>query len=145
MTIAEGAGYHDEIAALLEAASLPHEHIDAHLSDFLVALDGARVVGAVGLERVGAAGLLRSLVVSAEQRGRGLGSDLYEGIVERARRIGLGELYLMTTTAEEFFARRGFVRIDRATAEPTLKDTREFRDLCPASAVVMRLLLDGAR
>jgi amino-acid N-acetyltransferase len=63
-------------------------------------------------------------------------------IITRARRAGVRELYLMTTTAEKFFARRGFVRVDRSAAEPTLKDTREWRDLCPASAAVMRLKLD---
>ena len=141
-TFEDGANRRNEIAALLKAATLPYEDIDAHLDDFVVAVDGRRVVGAVGLERLGAAGgLLRSLVVSDSERGRGLGEGLYAQIVARARRLGLDELYLMTTTAEKFFARRGFVRIDRATAEPVLKNTREWRDLCPASAAVMRLKL----
>jgi arsenate reductase len=56
LTFAGAAEHREQIAALLAAAKLPHEDIDAHLADFLVAVDGARVVGVVGLERLGAAG-----------------------------------------------------------------------------------------
>jgi len=141
LRFAPAAPHRDAVAALLSAAQLPHEDIDAHVGDFIVALDGQCVVGAAGLERLGTAGLVRSVVVAADARRHGLGAQLYARILARATELGLGELYLMTTTAEAFFARHGFVRIDRAAAPPALQATREWSELCPASAAVMRLQL----
>jgi amino-acid N-acetyltransferase len=72
----------------------------------------------VGLELFGSVALLRSLVVS-----------------ERAR--GVHTIYLLTTTAEKFFQRRGFARTDRASAPPAIRATREFAGICPASSAFM--------
>jgi amino-acid N-acetyltransferase len=46
-------------------------------------------------------------------------------------------LYLLTTTAREFFAGRGYRAIDRADAPERIRGTTEFSDLCPASATAM--------
>ena len=125
------------IAALLRGADLPHEDFAAHLAHFLVARQGGAVVGAVGLERHGRNGLLRSLVVAPAQRGAGLGGRLVDRLESWARQLGLRRFYLLTTTAEAFFARRGFRRIARARVPAAVAATREFRSLCPVSAVCM--------
>ena len=44
----------------------------------------------------------------------------------------------LTTTAADYFARLGFVRIDRDAAPPAIRATAQFASLCPASAHVMR-------
>ena len=49
--------------------------------------------------------------------------------------------YLLTTTAEDFFARRGYVRIARDEAPETIRATREFADICPAGSAIMRKVL----
>ncbi len=54
-----------------------------------------------------------------------------------ARSQGVRDVYLLTTTAEDFFARRGYVRIGREKAPRTIRSTREFADLCPASSAFM--------
>jgi N-acetylglutamate synthase-like GNAT family acetyltransferase len=65
------------IQALLTDARLPIEDFDEPAAlGFWVVRDRKRVVGAVGLERYGAVGLLRSLVVAPEHRSRGLGLAL---------------------------------------------------------------------
>jgi len=46
-------------------------------------------------------------------------------------------LYLLTSTAESYFERRGYRRIDRAEAPPSIQATREFASLCPASCAFM--------
>ena len=51
--------------------------------------------------------------------------------------LGAARLHLLTTTAERFFTGRGFVAADRESAPPAIRQTREFADLCPASAVYL--------
>lgn len=125
------------IATLLQAAGLPHEDIGSHLGNFLVARMGDEVVGAVGLEVAGAAALLRSLVVEPTLRGKGLGDGLTEMAVARAGTLGVRRLYLLTTTAERFFARRGFTIVARSNVPAGIAATQELSGLCPATAVCM--------
>jgi len=132
------------IAALLRAAALPHEDFAAHLAHFLVARRGGRVVGAVGFERHGRSALLRSLVVAPARRGAGLGGRLVRRLTTAARRGGIRQFYLLTTTAERFFSKRGFRRIARARVPAAIAATREFHSLCPASAVCMTRALTAA-
>jgi amino-acid N-acetyltransferase len=50
---------------------------------------------------------------------------------------GLRALYLLTTTAEHYFPRFGFTRVDRSAVPADIRATEEFRSACPASATVM--------
>jgi len=54
-----------------------------------------------------------------------------------AGKAGVQELYLLTMTAEPFFAKRGYGRVDRAKAPAALQGTTEFVSLCPVSSVCM--------
>lgn len=125
--------------ALLASSSLPTEGVAERLADFLVAEAAGEVVGLAGLERHGADGLLRSVAVSPSWRGRGLGVALTEGVLEHARSLGLRAVYLLTTTAEDYFPRHGFRQIERGAVPEGVASSSEFRELCPASAVVMAL------
>lgn len=127
-----------DIRALLQADKLPQEDLTpAHLADFVVLRDGATLVAVAGLERHGADGLLRSVAVAPGRRGGGLGAGLVQAVEARARAAGIGALYLLTTTAADFFARRGYRRIERREAPAPLQASREFSALCPASATCM--------
>lgn len=125
------------IAALLSEASLPHEDFAAHLAHFLVARRGGELIGVIGAELHGADALLRSLAVIPTDRGVGLGGRLVEEIERAGAEWGVKQWWLLTTTAEAFFARRGFTVVPRTQAPPSIASTQEFRDLCPASAVFM--------
>ena len=127
------------IRALLDAAVLPLDGARESLADFIVAQQAGTVVGCAGLERHGNAALLRSCAVDARLRGSGIGSVLTARAIDRARQTGLHQLVLLTTTAADFFARFGFMRITRADAAESLRSSAEFQHACPASAVVMRL------
>ena len=131
------------VAALLEAAGLPTGGIPRSLQDFLIAEsgDGGRILGAIGLEPYGSAALLRSAVVDPSERGSGVGHALVRALLVHATARGFRELYLLTTTAEEFFPRFGFERIGREEVPAAVRDSVEFRESCPASATVMRLRL----
>jgi amino-acid N-acetyltransferase len=140
----ESAGAADRAAieALLTVASLPTSDLArATGPEFRVVRDGGRVVGAIGLERYGDVGLLRSLVVAPDQRGRGLGTVLVDALEQEARSTGIATLVLLTQTAEVFFANRGYRRIGRADAPQAVQASAEFRSLCPVSAVAMSRVL----
>lgn len=95
------------------------------------------VIGYVGLEGEERDLLLRSLVVLADHKARGLGSQVLAAAETAAGDMGAARLHVLTTTAESFFARRGFVAADRASAPPAIRRTREFADICPASAAYL--------
>ena len=134
----------DDALALLAACRLPTAGVREHFpAAFLVARDGetGALVGLAGVEVYGDAGLLRSVAVSEAQRGTGLGQRLTEAVLAHARERGVREVYLLTATAERFFPRFGFRRIDRADLPAALEGSAELRGACPASAVAMRLAL----
>lgn len=127
-----------QVKHLLATCQLPHEDItSSHLAHFLAAWDRSQLVGVVGLQLFGDAALLRSLAVASPYRGRGIGALLTEKAEEQARSQGVGVLYLLTTTAEDFFARYGYAVVERAAVPFAVQQTAEFQSLCPASAVCM--------
>jgi amino-acid N-acetyltransferase len=127
-----------EILALLRSSDLPVAGIERHIATTLVARDSGSFVGCAAVEVYGAAGLLRSIAVAGNLRGEGLGQRLTEAALELARRRGVRDIYLLTTTAENFFPRFGFVPIPRDQLDPALGPSEELRGACPASAVAMR-------
>jgi amino-acid N-acetyltransferase len=100
--------------------------------------DGGDPVGVGGIELHGSAGLLRSVVVERSARGEGVGTALCDALERRAADEGAGALYLLTTTAADFFAGRGYAEIERSGAPPAIRETTEFAELCPETAIPMR-------
>jgi amino-acid N-acetyltransferase len=129
------------VRGLLTRCELPAGDLDLATQRFVLACDGAEIVGSIALEPRGSTALLRSLAVTPSHRGRRLGEALYDRAVALATRLRVGELYLLTTTAERFFARRGFVPVDRAGVPAGIAATSEFATVCCASARCMHLSL----
>ena len=126
------------IRGWLAADSLPVADVTPSAAiEFLVALEGGEPVGAIGLERFGSTGLLRSLVVAASHRGAGYGTALVEALERRAAQAGIEWLALLTTTATDYFAARGYAITDRTALPDALLASREFSALCPASATCL--------
>ncbi|AEH37466.1 arsenic resistance N-acetyltransferase ArsN2 [Halopiger xanaduensis] len=126
------------IESLLEANDLPNDDVREKPEAFYIASDGDERVGIGGLERCGSDALLRSLVVESDVRSDGYGTAICEALETRGRADGIETLYVLTTTAAEFFADRGYERIDRADAPPAIRRTNEFADLCPSTATCLR-------
>ena len=129
------------VIAMLEAAGLPTAGVPRTLDDFLVAETASGLAGAVGLERYGSAALLRSAVVRPGDRSTGIGAELVRALLDRARHGEVQEIYLLTTTAERWFPRFGFAAITREQVPDAVRASVEFREACPASAAVMRVLM----
>jgi len=129
------------VASLLRASALPDAGVAGDISRFLVAeKDG--VIGVVGLERAEDDFLLRSLAVERKWRKRGLGAALVERALRTAGEAGGRAVYLLTATAEKFFRRWGFVRIDRGRIPEALLKSSGLEGHCPATAAGMSLELD---
>jgi amino-acid N-acetyltransferase len=123
---------------LLKAAALPTADLtDAHMKDFFYCGPSASPVGLVGIEMCGDCALLRSLAVAEASRSGGLGRALVARAEDHARASGARSLYLLTTTAESFFRRLGYLTASRDSAPPAIRQSREFADLCPASSAFM--------
>lgn len=136
----------EPVRKLLEVANLPLDGVTESFDSFILAEgNGIHVVGAAGLEVYGRVALLRSVVVAAEWQGYGVGRALTGEILSRAHARGIDDVYLLTTTAEQFFPAFGFVKVDRADVPGELQQSPELRGACPASATVMKLSLISAR
>ncbi len=126
------------VKQLLAECHLPFEDITpSHLQHFLVARQETRLTGVIGLELLGTFALLRSLAVSEPFRGQGIASQLTKQAEDYASTHKIESLYLLTTTAENFFVKRGYETMDRDRVPTAVKKTAEFESICPATAVCM--------
>ena len=105
----------DEAAA--EGQVLPRRLAEMfeNARDFFVYVDSRGVVGGLTALHIDLVDLaeVRSLVVRNDLRGAGIGRRLVEAAVEEARQMDIERVYTFTRIPE-FFARLGFVEVDRA-------------------------------
>ncbi len=128
------------IDALLTAADLPLDGVaDQFPQAYAVATRAGAIVGCAGLERHADDALLRSVAVAPAARGSGLGVALTADQVEAARRGGARAVYLLTTTAADFYRRFGFRPFARAALPAAVAASPEAASACPASAECMVL------
>ncbi len=128
------------VEALLTASGLPLDGVHEALPCFVVAEDAGDIVGVAGIEACGAAGehaLLRSVAVAPGWQKRGLGRALVTRTIAEAEARGATALYLLTTTAEQYFPTFGFRTTSRDAVPDDVRATTEFQGACPASATVM--------
>ena len=133
-----GRPHRSTAVALLQAQGLPVSDItDAHLERFFFVGSEGSPTGLVGVEIYGIDALLRSLVVADTARTQGIGTLLVQHAEDYAASHSVAAMYLLTTTAESFFERRGYRRVDRNRAPLAIQSAPEFASLCPASSAFM--------
>jgi len=111
--------------------------------NFLVLREAQTLVAVVGIEGIGPAALLRSLAVSEHLRGDGVGRHMVAAAEVLARRRGVVSLYLLTTTAADYFSKLGYRNTPRETAPAGVRNTPQFSGLCPASSSFMVKFLEA--
>ena len=127
-----------DIRLLLARSGLPESDVSsASLGSFQVLRHSERLVGVVGLEIGSGVALLRSLAVDPGHRQHGAGAMLTWAAERLARERGVHELFLLTTTAATFFAKRGYALADRADAPSFIRATTQFSGMCPSTATFM--------
>ena len=133
------------IRALLERSGLPTSDLDSARPDFVLIRENGQVLAAGALQLFGSSALLRSVVVVADRRKRGLGQAVVSELERMARMAHINQLILLTETAPEFFAHQGYRVIERSSAPQDMQGSDEFRSLCPSSATCMaKSLKDSA-
>ena len=125
------------IEGLLTGSDLPLDGLELALPTAVVARADGSVVGCAAVEPYGSVGLLRSVCVALDLRGTGLGGKLVEAAEKLAASRGIGELYLLTDTAEAWFPRLGYLPTTRDAVPAAITASPEFTGACPDSAAVL--------
>lgn len=131
------------IERVLVACDLTLHALPAWIDRFWVAERDGEMVGVAGVELYDDGCLLRSVAVLPAWRSTGLGRALVERALESARAAGARQAYLLTLTAERWFPRLGFRTIAREDVPASVRESGEFKEACPASAIVMTRALGG--
>jgi amino-acid N-acetyltransferase len=137
LTIAVTDEERQQAIQLLQQHKLPVADLDEEKLLYLLK-DGEKAIGTAGLEIFEDCALLRSVSVVKEEQGKGYGKFLNEAIENYAKESGITCMYLLTTTARNFFDKQGYCKINREETPELIKQTAEFTSLCPSSAVVMK-------
>jgi C_GCAxxG_C_C family probable redox protein len=124
---------------LLSECNLPTTDIEIGKQIFYGIFSNDLLLGCIGFEHYGADALLRSLAVRKEYRGKGLGIALYNKTTDHCLHSGITSLFLLTTTAEKFFNKLGWIKCERSFVPDDVKQSQEFANICPSSAVCMNL------
>jgi len=123
---------------LLEMVGLVTDGLTPGMPDLFVANLGGLVVGCAALESDGFSGLLRSVGVLPVNRGAGIGEQLVEVVHVRARDLSLEWTYLMTTTADKYFPRFGYVHAPWDDLPSVVIGSAEYSQCSESGATVMR-------
>ena len=126
---------------LLREFDLPNSDIENESLNLFTISRTNQVVGIVGFEQYDVHGLLRSFVIDKNYQSKGLGAQALVVVETMANQQGVEQFYLLTTTADKFFARNDYTVFDRQAVPESISKTTEFRTLCPDSAVCMRKIL----
>lgn len=126
------------VQGLLDAAELPLAGLTQQFpAAYVVARREGEIIGVAGLERYGEVGLLRSLAVAPAHRSAGTGRLLVAEMLASARASRLRAVYLLTTTARDYFTKFGFAPASRADVPAALGASEEFARACPESATCL--------
>lgn len=130
----------NEIIELIKNCNLPYEDLNKEkIKSFIVAKSNNKIIGCIGIEIFDEHGLLRSLAVNKKFRNQKIGSELYNRLILFSNQSGIKTIHLLTTTAENFFNRKGFSESESSEAPEAIKNTIEFSALCPSSSTYMIL------
>jgi N-acetylglutamate synthase-like GNAT family acetyltransferase len=126
------------LTAALEAAGLPVDDLVEPGRHFFRFADGDKLIGFIGWElNDDGSALLRSLVVMPSERGQGAGKTMVSWALARLAELVIADVFILTTTAEAFALKLGFVRCERHSAPQSIRESRQFAGLCPASAALL--------
>ncbi|MDI6401753.1 arsenic resistance N-acetyltransferase ArsN2 [Balneolaceae bacterium ANBcel3] len=129
------------VQKLLMANRLPYQDVVTSGVSFIIALSDGHIIGCIGIEGKDNHALLRSFAVDERYKNKGIGSKLYQRLLAQLSEEKTEMLHLLTTTADGYFKKKGFVRCDRTTAPESIKSTKEFSSICPSDSIYMTLCI----
>jgi len=88
------------------------------VQEFMVAVEDGQVVGCGALHVLWEdLAEVRSVAITETLRGNGIGNQILERIIDRARELGLSRIFCLTFETK-FFGRHGFEEIQGTPVEP---------------------------
>ena len=88
------------------------------VQEFMVAVEDGQVVGCGALHVLWEdLAEVRSVAITEKLRGNGIGNQILERIIDRARELGLARIFCLTFETK-FFGRHGFEEIQGTPVEP---------------------------
>ncbi|OPX23686.1 MAG: GNAT family N-acetyltransferase [Planctomycetales bacterium 4484_123] len=144
-TMCDADAVHQLVNYYAEQGLMLHRSLESiyeSLRDFLVCCRDGRVVGCVALRLYWRdLAEIRSLAVSREHRGRGIGRELLLGAVQEARNLCLPRVFALTYEPA-FFEKFGFRTVDKDALPPKVwRDCIHCpkADACDEVAVILEL------
>jgi N-acetylglutamate synthase-like GNAT family acetyltransferase len=136
----EVSGADEGLRTALAGADLPTDDLNDEGRRFYRFTEARQVVGYGGYEPLGEHALLRSVVVVAAARGHGHGRRIVSRLMTEMQAAGARQAFLLTTTAGPFFEHLGFRSIDRSSAPPAIRETRQAATICSTATLLTRPL-----
>ena len=134
--IAEGEGL-QLVSKVLEKEALCYDDLNQFNGEIVEVYDEiGDLNGFYGLEICHEDVILRSVVILQSFRKKGLGHKIVDHAIQNATRKNLRTMYLLTTTAENFFAKIGFEVTDGFYSgifwmnSPLCDFARDFMEVC---------------
>lgn len=131
-----------EIQRLLKESNLPFEDLESSNVTLFISVLNGQIIGCIGIEIKGEDGLLRSFFVTDKYKNQGIGNELLNRLMNYSKSKNIKRLHLLTTTAEKYFSKKGFVKSDRIKAPESIQTTTEFSTLCPSSSIYMNFVFN---
>ncbi len=130
---------------LLEPLDLVPYDFRAHFDEFQIIRGEEGLVGCVGLEARGHAGLIKCMAIVEERRGEGLGYMLGQSALEKAVDMGLSHVYLFGTESTYRIGQMlGFSPFSRQDVEQEMAASPEFNRTLYMTAKLMRKDISSA-
>jgi len=125
------------IKELLLSSDLPVADLDKAPIQFFGIKENDQLIATGALEVYGVNAVLRSVAVLPTHQNHGYGKQIVRFLEKKARELEIGKLFLLTTTAEDFFRNLNYISIQRDSCPPKILSSSQFKDICPKSAICM--------
>lgn len=126
------------VKKLLKENNLPVSDLNDSIT-FFAKIEHNTLLAVGGIEKAGKDAIIRSIAVSENYKGKGFGKKITRELLNYAREKKVRDVYLLTTTADNYFTRFGFKKADRASLPAEIKNSSQYSTVCPDTAVVMKL------
>ncbi len=125
------------VKELLQESGLPVADLDEAAIQFFGIKENHKVVACGALEIYNSNAVLRSVAVRQTHQNQDYGKQIVRFLEKKARELGVGKLFLLTTTAENFFRKLEYISIQRDSCPPEIVSSAQFKDICPDSAICL--------
>ena len=124
----------DSVKELLHLSGLPVSDLDEAPIHIFGVKENNKLVAAGALEIYGINAVLRSLAVHQTHQNLGYGKQMVRFLENKAIEKGIKNLFLLTSTAADFFKKLAYLPQQRDLCPPDILSSAQFREICPLSA-----------